>query len=82
MAEIIYFDGFGNAWTGIRSETIDVQATVTIEGMEIRYAGTFAQVSPGMPFWYENSCGLVEIAVNHGNARDVLGIDIGSKVNL
>ena len=80
LAEIIYFDGFGNAWTGSRAEALDVQTTLLIEGNQIRHADTFASVTPGEPFWYENSSGLVEIAVNQGSAREQLGLVIGSKL--
>ena len=82
LPEIIYFDTFGNAWTGIRAATVDVQTTLKIEGKEIAHADTYAHVAPGTPFWNENSCGLLEIAVNQGSARDVLGLEIGIKVRL
>jgi S-adenosylmethionine hydrolase len=35
-----------------------------------------------MPFWYENSNGLVEIAVNQGRADLDLGLAIGSPVEM
>ena len=33
-----------------------------------------------MAFWYENSNGLVEIAVNQGRADRTLGLAIGSAI--
>jgi len=36
----------------------------------------------GEAFWYENSNGLVEIAVNSGRADAVLGLGLGASVVL
>jgi S-adenosylmethionine hydrolase len=44
------------------------------------YAGVFGEVPPGAAFWYENSSGLVEIAVNRGSAADRLGLAVGMAV--
>jgi S-adenosylmethionine hydrolase len=43
-------------------------------------AATFAAVAEGEAFWYVNSNGLVEIAVNRGRADRSLGLAIGSAV--
>jgi len=43
-------------------------------------ARTFSDVPPGEAFWYENSNGLAEIAVNVGRAADALQLVIGSPV--
>ena len=45
-------------------------------------ATTFSEVERGAPFWYENSSGLVEIAVNQGRASDRLGLAVGDAVAL
>jgi S-adenosylmethionine hydrolase len=39
-------------------------------------------VQPGAPFWYVNSNGLVEIAVNGGRADRVLDLSIGSAAEI
>jgi S-adenosylmethionine hydrolase len=44
-------------------------------------AKTFSDRLPGAPFWYENSNGLAEIAVNQGRA-DELGLVIGTPVEI
>lgn len=80
LAEIIYFDSFGNAWTGIRAAAMEVSKTLVVAGREIKHSDSFAGVPPGTSFWYENSSGLVEIAVNRGCAREELGLEIGSEV--
>jgi len=81
LPEIIYCDRFGNAWTGIRAATLDVNTTLMVAGQSIRHADTFASVATGVPFWYENSSGLAEIAVNQGSAHGQLGLEIGSKLS-
>ena len=45
-------------------------------------AGTFSGRPIGTAFWYENSNGLVEIAVNQGRADRDLGLAIGSPVEM
>ena len=43
---------------------------------------TFGDVPPGRPFWYENSSGLAEIAVNGGSAAATLGLGPGDLVEV
>jgi S-adenosylmethionine hydrolase len=45
-------------------------------------AGTFSDRPPGAAFWYENSNGLAEIAVNQGRANRALGLAIGIPVEI
>ncbi len=82
LEEVIYIDDFGNALSGIRASAVHTDTTITVAGSEISYAKTFSQVGLGQPFWYENSLGLIEIAVNQGSADDLLGISIGTAVSL
>ena len=46
----------------------------------VRRARTFSEVAVGQAFWYENSNGLVEIAVNQGRADRVLGLGLGDPI--
>ena len=48
----------------------------------LRYAHTFSDVPLGEGFWYENANGLVEIAVNSGNAARCLSLAVGDEVVL
>jgi|SRR5215831_573104 len=80
LAEVIYIDHFGNAFTGIRARGISPERTLVANGREIPSARVFADVAPGAPFWYENSSELVEIAVNHGHAAQTLGLAVGTGV--
>jgi len=43
-------------------------------------AKTFSDRAPGAAFWYENSNGLAEIAVNQGRADRDLGLAIGTPI--
>ena len=80
LYEIIYIDHFGNLISGIRAGDIDPGVVFRIGGKEIGHAGTFSSVNVGDTFWYQNSSGLVEIAVNQGSAAEVLSAGIGSEV--
>jgi S-adenosylmethionine hydrolase len=80
LFECIYIDHFGNIMTGIRAAGFDRASSVKIKNHIIKYADYFSEVAPGQVFWYENSYGLLEIAVNQGSASEKLGLSIGSKV--
>jgi S-adenosylmethionine hydrolase len=80
LAEIIYIDPFGNGFTGIRAEGMERTSLLSLGGHSISHGRTFSDVPAGTPLWYENSCGLVEIAVNQGRADEMLGLSIGDRV--
>jgi S-adenosyl-L-methionine hydrolase (adenosine-forming) len=80
LAEIVYVDHYGNAMTGLRAATLGDDARLAIAGRVLDRAGFFAERPPGAAFWYENSNGLVEIAVNQGRADRLLGLTIGSAI--
>lgn len=82
LARIVYVDDFGNAMTGIRACAAAPDAHVRAGGRMLRRAETFADLAPGEAFWYENSCGLVEVSVNRGSAAGVLGLRVGDAVEL
>ncbi len=76
LARIIYFDHYGNAFSGVRGSTVSTGAGVCVAGRSLRFARTFAEVPTGEPFWYVNSQGLVEIAANSISARELLGLSL------
>jgi len=82
LAAIIYIDHYGNALTGIRAEGVNSDRKIAINGFTIGYARIFSDVDVGQPFWYENSIGLIEIAVNCGNAAEKLGLQVGVGVTI
>ena len=82
LAEIVYIDHYGNAMTGIRGEFLPTSARLAWAGRGIAHAETFSGALPGEAFWYVNSNGLIEIAVNRGRADRALGLSVGSAVSI
>jgi len=82
LAEIVYLDGYGNAMTGLRAERIGPEARLAAAGRHLARARTFGDVPEGRAFWYENSAGLAEIAVNRGSAAAALGLAVGAPVEV
>ena len=80
LPEIIYVDHYGNAHTGIRARGIPREALLAAGERRMKYARVYSEVTEGEAFWYENSQGLVEIAVNRGNAARSLNVKIGDRV--
>jgi S-adenosyl-L-methionine hydrolase (adenosine-forming) len=82
LCEIVYVDHFGNAMTGVRAAMLPSDARLAAAGRVLERARTFSDLPPGVAFWYENSNGLAEIAVNLGRADLDLGLTIGSPVEI
>ena len=82
LAEIVYVDRYGNALTGLRGEVVAASAHLFVGGQSVAHADTFSAVPPGTAFWYVNSNGLLEIAVNQGRADRELGLAIGATVTI
>jgi S-adenosylmethionine hydrolase len=82
LAEIVYVDHFGNAMTGMRAASLPPAARLAAAGQVLPRATTFSDRPVGAAFWYENSNGLAEIAVNSGRADQTLGLAIGSPVEV
>ena len=80
LAEIVYVDHYGNAMTGLRAAMLSPGARLGAAGRVLERARTFGDRPPGAAFWYENSNGLAEIAVNQGRADRELGLSIGAAV--
>lgn len=77
LAEVIYIDHYGNAMTGLRAGSIPHSAKLQLGLVELSYAPVFSEGPDDRPFWYENSIGLIEIALNCGNAAVLLDIKVG-----
>lgn len=80
LFEIIYIDNFANLQSGITCQSIHRNSILMVQGKPVAYAETFSAVAMGEPFWYCNSQGLVEIAVNQGSAVDYFKAEIGTKL--
>ncbi len=79
---VLFIDDYGNAMTGIRGELLSDRAILQIGDYKLRYAETFSRMPRGAAFWFRNSSGLVELAVNGGAAAEVLKLDKGGQVRL
>lgn len=83
IPEVIYVDDFGSAITGLRATRYPQNMALSVPGVSLLPAArTFSEVPVGRPFWYANSLGLIEIAVNQGRADHLLGLKIGDPVQL
>ncbi len=78
LLRIVYIDRFGNAMTGARAGSVAADRVLTVNGHALKSARTFADIQEGTAFWYENSNGLVEIAVNRGRADELLELAVGT----
>ncbi|MCC5859732.1 MAG: SAM-dependent chlorinase/fluorinase [Ectothiorhodospiraceae bacterium] len=79
---ILFIDDYGNAMTGIRGELLSDRAILQVGDYKLRHAETFSRMPRGTAFWFRNSSGLVELAVNGGAAVTVLGLEGGGQVRL
>jgi S-adenosylmethionine hydrolase len=82
LGEVVYIDHFGNAVTGLRAAMLPPQARLSASDRVLERARTFSDLPPGTAFWYENSNGLAEIAVNQGRADLMLGMSLGTNVEV
>jgi len=80
LAEVIYFDHYGNAMTGLRYHETYAGKTLIVNEVAIKQADTFGSVQKQRAFWYKNSSGLVEVAVNKGHAEQQLDLELGMRV--
>ncbi|HIP53832.1 MAG TPA: hypothetical protein EYH03_07475 [Chromatiales bacterium] len=82
LARVVYIDPFGNFFTGLSARAMRKDTVIQVVGEHITYARTFCEVPAGAGFWYENSCGLVEVAVNQGSAQARFGLQVGDPVGV
>lgn len=80
LAEIIYVDHYGNAFTGLRGKGLPEDRPLCLRRMQIPHARVFGEAESSKPFWYVNSLGLVEIAMPGASAAGMLGIRVGQEV--
>lgn len=82
LASVIYIDHFGNAWTGMRGTGISKSAGITAKSASFKHSESFGFVGRGEGFWFVNSVGLVELAVNRGHAAQQFGLVVGDPVQV
>jgi S-adenosylmethionine hydrolase len=82
LPAVIHLDRYGNAITGLRAALLPAEARLKVAGRQLGRARTFGEVTWGDAFWYENSSGLAEIAMNGASAAAALGLAPGSPVSI
>ena len=80
LPRVIYIDHYGNAWVGVRNVPED--ARVSAAGELFKHNESFGFVGKGEGFWFNNSAGLLELAVNRGNAAATYGLKVGDPVQV
>jgi S-adenosylmethionine hydrolase len=80
LIRIIYIDDYGNAMTGIRGHSVKKTSCISVNQHPLNWARTFSDVPAEQGFWYENSIGLVELAVNQGSAAVQYGLRVGTSI--
>jgi S-adenosylmethionine hydrolase len=82
LMRVVYLDHFGNAWSGLRGTDISKQVRISARGVSFTHSESFGFVGRGEGFWFVNSVGLVELAVNRGNAATIYGLAVGDAIQL
>jgi S-adenosylmethionine hydrolase len=80
--KVIYIDHYGNVMIGARAREMSGDSSVRYGNHVIPYAKVFCAAAEGALFWYENSLGLLEIAINKGSAASLLGARVGDDVQV
>ncbi|OZA29722.1 MAG: hypothetical protein B7X93_05520 [Hydrogenophilales bacterium 17-61-9] len=80
LPRVIYIDHYGNVWAGVRNVPRD--ARVSAAGVLFKHSESFGFVGKGEGFWFNNSAGLLELAVNRGNAAATYGLKVGDPVQV
>lgn len=89
-ASVIHVDRFGNLTTNLSGDQLQRitlsagpgDVVVWIEGAVLPLALTYADVPPGQPCALVGSSGLLEVAVNMGDASRLLGAGRGAPVRV
>lgn len=90
-AQVIHIDRFGNAITNLRRDDFErwlesfgnMGWVTTIGGKSFNsLSRSYAEVGEGEPLLLFNSYGLLEIAINQGNAAEALGICKGEQIEI
>jgi len=90
-ATVLGVDRFGNVATNVRRRHVDALGIADGDSVEIRLtldryfalvAGTFADAAPGELILYEDSYGLVTLAISNGNASRLTGAAPGDELRI
>lgn len=85
---VIHIDKFGNLITNISAsligDVVNDKSTKLYVGNTIldEITHTFGSVAEGEPVAYIGSAGMLEVAINKGNAAEMLGVHKGAQISL
>jgi S-adenosylmethionine hydrolase len=91
VAHALICDRFGNVSLDVHHEHLQGSGLTLGAGVEVEvgdrrrlatYAQTFADVAPGELLVYEDAYRTLAIAVNRGDAAEMLGVDTDAEVRL
>jgi S-adenosylmethionine hydrolase len=90
-ATVLTIDRFGNVATNVRRSQLDELGFADGDHAELRLAldryyavvaKTFADAAPGELIVYEDSYGLVTVAISNGNAARLTGVRLGDSLRI
>jgi S-adenosylmethionine hydrolase len=90
-ATVVGVDRFGNVATNMRSDHVEdlgvqhgdrVEVRLTFERYYATLADTFADAAPGELILYEDSYGLITLAISNGNAARLTGVGPGDELRI
>jgi S-adenosyl-L-methionine hydrolase (adenosine-forming) len=90
-ATVLSVDRFGNIATNLRRQHVDelgfangdrVEIRLTLDRYYALVAGTFADAPPGELIIYEDSYGLITLAISHGDAARLTGVSPGDELRI
>jgi hypothetical protein len=90
-ATVVGVDRFGNVATNMRPDQVAglgvargdrVEIRLTFERYYAVLADTFADAAPGELILYEDSYGLVTLAISNGNAARLTGVGVGDELRI
>ena len=90
-ATVVAVDRFGNVATNVRPVHLEALGIRTGDRVEVRLtfdryyalvAETFADAQPGELILYEDSYGLVTVAISRGNAARLMGVGSGDELRI
>jgi S-adenosylmethionine hydrolase len=90
-ATVVSVDRFGNIATNVGPEQVEALGISTGDRVELRLtfdryyalvAETFADAPPGELILYEDSYGLITVAISRGNAARLMGVGAGDELRI
>jgi hypothetical protein len=90
-ATVVGIDRFGNIATNMRTDHVAglglgrgdrLEVRLTFERYYAVFADTFADAAPGELILYEDSYGLITLAISNGNAARLTGVGTGDELRI